>query len=562
MHDRVDAVERMWIEASPRRIPPRFVGPARRSTHERPHRIASRAERLRESSTDQTRRTGDENQHGEANLGPATRGSKTRRSRAFVGEPGYSPAPMEISFVSAESNPCETRGTLPVAALAKGLRGLGHRVTLVAPGTANVDSLPYSLARRLSKLVVEVGDESIALDVRSGRTPQGLELVFLGNAEQMGEDDTAFDGEDEATARRLALFAKGAARYVSESGAEAVHGLGLAGAVALADLPGEDSTSVRILGIDDAHHTGRFPIALERLFGFGADARDFHHLVLLRAGVLAADAVVVPSAAVGRSLASDEQSPALARAIAQHAGAIHAIAPGLDGAAWNPVTDPSLASRFDPVDRSGKARCATALCKELGLPVRADAPVLAVTLDPRLHAPIEGALEAVRAALRLDATVVVQTNGDADALDDLAERWADRLVVRRTDDEGFLHRLLGAADLWLVGRDDAASSTLVLAGLRYGAVPLISASHPMADRLVDCEATLKTGNAFLADGLDADSLVAATRRAIGAHHLGVPFELVRQRAMRVDVTLERTARLLERLYRTARVETEIAVAAS
>ena len=165
---------------------------------------------------------------------------------------------------------------------------------------------------------------------------------------------------------------------------------------------------------------------------------------------------------------------------------MHSVAPGLDGASWNTLTDPHLASRFDPVDRSGKARCASAMCKELGLPVRAGAPIVAVELGGASASAIDASVEAVRAVLRLDGTVIVRAASDVAALDDLSERWPDRLVVRRTDDEAFVHRLLGAADLWLVASEDAASSATVLAGLRYGAVPLSTrspwASDPAATR--------------------------------------------------------------------------------
>lgn len=469
---------------------------------------------------------------------------------------------MDVSFVTVDASPNDSAGSFSVSTIAKGLKALGHRITMIAPGTGAVDDLPYSLARRISKLVVELDGETVSLDVRSGRSPQGLELVYLGSSAEFGENAKSFDGDDAQTARRVALFGKAAARWVAESGAEAVHGLGVIGALTLAYLPGEDSTSVRILSIDDPTQTGHFPLALESQFGLGDDARDLRNLELLRAGIVAADGVMVPSSAVGRALAGDRNSPTLAAAIAKRGGSVHSVSPGLDGASWNPLTDPHLASRFDPVDRSGKARCASSLCKELGLPIRAGAPIVAVELGGASADQIASVVEAVRAALRLDASVVVRAASDVDALDDLAERWPDRLVVRRTDDEPFVHRLLGAADLWLVASEHPSSSATVLAGLRYGAIPVVSREHPMADRLVDCEPSLRTGTAFLADRLDPDSLVSVMRRALAAFHVGMPFELVRQRAMRIDVSLERMARLAERLYKSARAESEILVAQS
>lgn len=469
---------------------------------------------------------------------------------------------MDVFIVSTDSNPASPRTATQVAALAKGLRAHSHRATMITAGTREIDDLGLPLARRLSKVTIELADETFALDLRTGKTPHGLELVVIGSPNEFGDSSSAFDGDDAATAKRLALFGKAAARYVAESDAEAVHGIGIGGALVMAYLPGEDSTAVRVLSIDDAKRIGRFDLEHAPIFGLGADVREATHLALLRAGVLAADAMIVPSTSVGRTIAADPQNPRLGEAIAKHANQVHAIPPGLDGAIWNPLTDPHLASRFDPVDRSGKARCASALCKELGLPIRAGAPVLAVELASDDPSVVESIVEAIRASLRLDATVVVRTTDSPASLDDLAERWTDRLVVRTNFDDAFLHRLLGAADLVLVGNDECPSSALVLAGLRYGALPIVSRAHPMSDRLVDCEASLRTGTAFLSDSLETEPVVGTTRRSLSAFHLGVPFELVRQRAMRIDVSLDRMARLVERLYRTARTESEMQVSAT
>lgn len=469
---------------------------------------------------------------------------------------------MDVHFLTADADPMDGHGAFSAGTLAKGLRALGHKPVVVVPGSAHAESLSLPLARRLHKLTVELGDETIAVDIRSGKTTQGVELVVLGTPEQMGEGSASFAARDEAAARRFALFAKAAARFVAEAESEAVHGIGVAGALALAYLPSEDSTAVRVLSIDESIDVGRFDAATAPLFALGADARDADGVVALKAGILAADAIMAPSGSIGRALADDAAHPALARVVAENAGAFHSVLPGLDGATWNPLTDPHLPSRFDPVDRSGKARCASVLCKQLGLPVRAGAPFVVFELGTRDAAMDAAALEAVRAALRLDATVVVRTNHSGAALEALAERWTDRLVVDAESENARLHALLGAADLSVLAREDARSAGHVLASLRYGAVPLLSRFHPVANRLVDCEASLRTGNAFVADGLDAESLVSTLRRALAAFQTGLPFELVRQRAMRVDVSLERMARQAERLYRIARTESEIRVASA
>lgn len=50
---------------------------------------------------------------------------------------------------------------------------------------------------------------------------------------------------------------------------------------------------------------------------------------------------------------------------------------GIDVDEWNPETDPSIPHHFSVRDLSGKAKCKAELQKELGLPERADVPLIA-----------------------------------------------------------------------------------------------------------------------------------------------------------------------------------------
>ena len=53
-------------------------------------------------------------------------------------------------------------------------------------------ALPYTFAKRLSPITVELAGRSFELELRSAKTPSGLHLVCLGSAESLGSERFAW----------------------------------------------------------------------------------------------------------------------------------------------------------------------------------------------------------------------------------------------------------------------------------------------------------------------------------------------------------------------------------
>ena len=66
---------------------------------------------------------------------------------------------------------------------------------------------------------------------------------------------------------------------------------------------------------------------------------------------------------------------------------------------------------------------------------------------------------------------------------------------------------------------------------------------------VDTDAKLETGNGFVTPSLSPDDLLATLQRAVGAYGKHAAFNALRKRALRQDVSWERSARRYEHLYK-------------
>jgi starch synthase len=412
---------------------------------------------------------------------------------------------MDITFIRSHAQ--ETPRRLG-ASLEAALHKHGHRVTLLLPLPSTADPASMSLARRLLKIAVDRGGATYSFDVFTGRDKAGVERVYLGGVRFDDHPDTA------------GVFGAAAARYLLETEAvsDVVVGAGEAGAAALSALAASQEPAVRALLTEGE--------ALDR-------------------DVLRAAEIVLT--------ASDAERDAVLHRLGdeQNGRPIRTLTPGLDPAEWNPLSDPHVASRFDPIDLRGKAKCKSALQRELALPVRTDVPLIAVVGEGDEGGGVDLLTRIGPEVLKNDVQLVVHVEGGGEVvgvLEELWDRWPDRLQIRTGRDEEFVHRLVSACDAFFVPVETGDDVTLALAVQRYGALPIVSRKASVADAIVDVDAGLQTGTGFLADALNETELLAVFRRVTAAFQRPEAFAALGQRAMRQDRTVESTIRLVEHLF--------------
>lgn len=471
----------------------------------------------------------------------------------------WSAAAMDFVFVTPEIAPFSGSGaTAEVsAALPKAVRSLGHRVTVVTPLLASIDPAERSLARRLSKLDVRIGGKEHVLDVYDGRTAAGLDLIFLGHDELIRPAARLdAEGADAVVARRVGLFAAAVARVIEtrEITHDVLHVKDWPGALVLLS---SDITVPTVLTVQDVAAQGVFDRSLASDLGLSAEglraSQQGGRLNILAGGLRRASHVTTVSAALARNATTPRSGRGLEEVFAGLGDRLTGIPSGVDVSVWNPATDARLASRFDPVSLTGKSRCKADLQHRHGLPIRPEAPLLGAIARPGETAGFDALAKVCRELLRNDCQLVIAFDGPTEdplfgAFADLSTRFGDRLQIRPADEDG-IHRLFGAADVFVVpSREDLGGLDPMIAQ-RYGAVPIVHRVGGLADAVVDCDAELSTGSGFTYDSASTEELLAALRRAVGAAYMAERFEALRRRVMRLDCSWERGARIYERIFR-------------
>ncbi len=435
------------------------------------------------------------------------------------------------------------------------LRRADHTVDLVSPLYGHIDTAKLALARRLTKLEVELGGRTWSCELYTGRNPDGVGMIFIGNEEVLLSAHSLTGEGGQLHASRVGVFAKAVAELVSQDPADydVVHGHGWAAGAAIAQLRARLPKMPSVLTVYDASSQGRFDAGEAAWLGLGDEAREGDELNVLKAGLLNADRVTTPSPNYAHRLQRPDADVPLGEVFRELGTRLSGVRHGIDPSHWNPASDGHLHARFDPFDLEGKTKCKAELQRELTLPVRSDAPLIGAigSVDDEgmgLLAKVGPDL------LRNDVQLIVQLDGGGELIaiyEELWDQWPDRIQIRTGHEEAFRHQLVAASDILVVPGDDAPSDNAQMRAQRYGALPVVHREGGLADEVVDCEASLKTGSGFLYDEPTDKSLLAALQKATAAYANTKAFRDLQSRVMRIDHSFERTVRLYERTYRDA-----------
>jgi starch synthase len=470
-------------------------------------------------------------------------------------------ATMDILLVATELSPwvSSTDTADEIFALARTFKQLGHDVTVMAPFDNAFERGGLLVARRLTPLTLF---DSRAITVFDAQLSSGAKIVLLGLP--VGSDSRLMsaDEADEGAIRASATFARSVAAFVDQRAEQGrpfdvVHLFDWTAALVGLCLRRYLSSAAPaiVLSIHDARKTG----SMDKRTVAGIDDDLLEHpsldlgerISLLKAGILAANAVVVPSESHAIAWSAGD----LGAVFRSLGGALEAVSGGVDYARVNPATNPCLVARYDAEDSSCKMATKVAVLRELGLDLDERPLVLfpgPITLDDGGDLIVEALEPLIERPL---TSCIWSTASDPPSLVSEIERriagYSKKVAHRVLKSEDDMHRGFAAADFVVYPIRHTQGQVRYLAAQRYGAVVVGLNSPGLRDAIVDCDAGLETGTGFIFDEACGSALVGTLGRALAAYtHPG--FARLRRRVMRQDLSWDRPSRRILQIYRNAR----------
>jgi starch synthase len=479
---------------------------------------------------------------------------------------------MDILFVATELAPYARVGGLAdfIAALSKTLRHLGHNVTLALPRFPHFEKAGLLVARRLTPLPFQLGDDSFEATVYDGRLPSGVDITLLDVPGMFDRDGIyGTPGEDyEDNATRFAVFSRAVVellRHRMRAGTpfQVAHlhdwpaSLTALYGKRVGDQELEECTKFVLTlhnlarqGVVDASMLARLGIGEDL---FHPDGVEFYGKInILKAGITFADAVTTVSETYAREITTGNQGRGLEGVLSANRAKLTGIVNGIDYGVWNPATDPNLPSRFDAQDASNKARCKTDLIQELGLEMRNERPLAAFVGRLVEQKGIDLLLDALPQLMRSDMGLIIAGQGAPEIVarvEEAARKWKGDVAFAQDPTDATTHRILAGADIVIVPSRFEPCGVVQRYGQRYGTVPVVHATGGLIDTVVDCDAYLETGTGFVFDEESPRGVVGGVQRAVAAFS-ALPWARLRKRVMNLDLGWDRSAHRYVQIYKS------------
>ncbi|MGB0113953.1 MAG: glycogen/starch synthase [Ilumatobacteraceae bacterium] len=452
---------------------------------------------------------------------------------------------MRVVFVTAELAPVATVGGLAAAAAGLGgeLRRLGVDVELVMPDYGDV------VLDGESTIQLDVPEWVGAASIRVGQHPVAGRL-HLVSVPGMARPHPYLQANGEGwldNSDRFLRFSAAVAAYVALDPPDVLHLNDWHTGATLAALVSPPPT---VMSIHNLAYQGVSEAAWLARLGPRSEHYEWWGDVNPLSGALAlADRIVAVSPNYATEIVTPESGFGLDEALRSRGDHLIGILNGIDTDVWNPETDALIASQFTARTLAARGANRTALLERVGLPVD-DLPLATVVTRLTHQKGIDLIAPLIPLLEQIPMRLAILGSGDAglaERLHQLASEHPSSFAFVEGYDESLSHLMFAGADLYLMPSRFEPCGLTQMQAMRYGAVPIVTATGGLADTVIDVDADPR-GTGFVAAHATPEDLLAAMFRAARRMRDRRRRETLQRRVMAIDWSWSGPAREYLSLY--------------
>lgn len=314
-----------------------------------------------------------------------------------------------------------------------------------------------------------------------------------------------------------------------------------------------------VFTIHNIEYQGKYDFAiLGDVFALGENEHSLMEhdgcINLMKAAIQCADCVSTVSPRYAEEIRTDEYAHGLASTLNANAYKLCGILNGIDYVYYDPKKDKVIPANFSVRSMAGKAACKAAFQKEMGLPERADVPMLSIISRLAAHKGldiIEGSIG--RLIQENDVQLVVLGKGEERYerfFTDLEARFPDKVRALITYDRDLSKRIYAATDIFLMPSKSEPCGLSQMIASRYGAIPVVRETGGLFDSIKPFWMEKKTmhGNGFTFADYSADVLKRVTENAIALYHDPELGRKLISKIMRTDFSWKASAQQYLAMY--------------
>ena len=205
--------------------------------------------------------------------------------------------------------------------------------------------------------------------------------------------------------------------------------------------------------------------------------------------------------------------------LSRNAWKLTGITNGIDTNTFNPAADPALPAHYDAETFvAGKAACKQALQAEVGLPQKADTPLMVMVTRLAGHKGLDLLCHVARRLLwERDCQLLILGTGEKqfeEFFRQLEREFPDKVAAKITFDLKLASRIYAGGDVYLMPSKSEPCGLSQMNAMRYGTVPVVHATGGLKDTVPGVDEKGENGLGFTFQSYNADDFHGAVTRCL------------------------------------------------
>ncbi len=308
-----------------------------------------------------------------------------------------------------------------------------------------------------------------------------------------------------------------------------------------------------VFTIHNIEYQGKYSLdILEDLFGISNDYRylvEYDNCInLMKGAIECCEKVSTVSPRYAEEIKTAYHAHGLQDIICKNHFKLCGILNGIDPDYYNPETDKSLFANYNAEKPENKKVCKAELQRMLGLPVRAEVPVVAMITRLVSHKGLDLVKAVIEEFLAQDVQFVLLGTGDSmfeHYFGDLQNRYKGKVVSCITFNADLSRKIYSGADIFLMPSKSEPCGLSQMISSRYGAIPVVREVGGLYDSIKPYGAG---GNGFTFANYNAYDMLYVLREAVNLFYNKDEWKKLVYKAMTTDFTWKNTAKFYEEMY--------------
>lgn len=325
----------------------------------------------------------------------------------------------------------------------------------------------------------------------------------------------------------------------------------------------DDSKTKSILSIHNIAFQGCFnanwlkqlelPVAHFHINGF-----EYHEQIsFLKAGLFYADKLSTVSPTYAQEIQTTEFGFGLEGLLQTRSDDLIGILNGIDADEWNPATDGHLPKNYSNKHITGKHAVKHALQQQLGLDIKANAPILGIVSRLTHQKGLDLLPSIMPKLVELGCQFAILGSGEKKleaSFNALAERYPTQVSMNTGYHEHLSHNIMAGSDLFIMPSRFEPCGLNQLYGLAYGTPPIVSNTGGLADSVCNTtNLTLKNNSAtgFVIKNVSSTSLLVTIQHALTIWQDKKTWRKIQKNGMSQDISWISSAKPYLSFYQQA-----------